>query len=189
MRCHSNSAWWPSGLFRRRRSFTGECVRLRKLLTRLDALKTGLDDVSPVGFQRLCEEISNVNATIAQGPIRDDSLLHTICGMTLEARQKSALRIFYLQPLLKILGDKGMTIEHMLVRKLEQYIGEEIVDPFRLCDNYGPQYEVVLRLGEKKLASIFQPAQLSDLNSLGSSDYRISLSISKHMKSAPVSAN
>ncbi len=168
---------------------SGECVRLQRLLARLDTLTLGPEDVSPVGFQRLCEEVSNVNATIAKGPLRDDSLLYNICGKTLEEGQKSALRIFYLQPLLKILRDKDMTSERMQVHQLEQYIGEENVDPFQLRNNYGQQYEAVLGLGEKKLASIFQPAQLGALNLLGRSEYRISLSISKHIKSAPVLDN
>lgn len=168
---------------------TGECVRLRNLLNRLDALKLGQDDVSTDGLQRLCEEVANVNSTIAQGPLRGGSLLHTICGMTLDARQKSALRIFYSQPLLKILEDKGLTADRMQMHQLEQYIGEASLDPFQLRNNYGQQYEAVIGLDEKKLASVFQSEQLNALNSLGRSEYRISLSISTHAKSAPVLPN
>ncbi len=163
----------------------GECVQLQKLLTRLDQLTIEPDYVSTDGFQRLCEEVYNVNTLIAQGPLRDESILYSICKSTLNEDQKSALRVFYVQPLLKILSDRGVTSDQMHVQRLEQFIGEENVEPLQLRNNYGQQYEAVIGLGEQKLASIFQPARLIALNSLGKSEYRISLSISQRIKSAP----
>ena len=78
--------------------------------------------------------------------------------------------------MLKILSDKGITADRMQVQQLEQHLGEANIDPFQLRGNYGQQYKVLIGLGEQKLVSILLPPQLRNLNSLGRSEYRISLS-------------
>lgn len=157
----------------------GECVRLKKLLTRLEQLTINPNDIPADEFQRLCEEVYDVNCVIADGPLRGDSLLYAICKATLDSDQNSTLRAFYVQPLLKILSDKGVTSDQSQLQRLEQAIRKENLDPFLLRNSYGQQYETLIGLGEKRLALILQPEQLIALKSLGQSEYRITLSRSK----------
>lgn len=166
-----------------------ECRRVGKLMDRLEQQSTFLAKALTDDLLKLAHEVDQVNEVISGGPLREGSLLRSMCNSMLDAEQLAVLRKFYVQPLLKIFSERGVTSGVEQKRWFDQCIRELDVDPYVLRDSYGEQYRAVMGLGEPRLLTILSSQQIGLLKQLGETEYRITLSLSRQASKPAIKPN